>query len=118
MQIIQSIKDRGGVIMAIFIAIALISFILMDSKSDSGRPTSYTIGKVNGTAVEMNDFNKRVKTEENKQAQQRNGQQPTGADVLRIRDQVWNQIVAENVFYATADKLGINLPQKNYHLYY
>jgi peptidyl-prolyl cis-trans isomerase D len=112
MQIIQSIKDRGGVIMAIFIAIALISFILMDSKSDSGRPTSYTIGKVNGTAVEMNDFNKRVKTEENKQAQQRNGQQPTGADVLRIRDQVWNQIVAENVFYATADKLGINLTSK------
>ncbi len=112
MQIIQSIKDRGGVIMAIFIAIALISFILMDSKSDSGRPTSYTIGKVNGNTIEMNDFNKRVKIEENKQAQQRGGQQPTGVDVLRIRDQVWNQIVAENVFYATADKLGINLTSK------
>ncbi len=112
MQIIQSIKDRGGVIMAIFIAIALISFILMDSKSGNNKPTSYTIGKVNGNTIEMNDFNKRVKTEENKQAQQRNGQQPTGADVLRIRDQVWNQIVAENVFYATADKLGINLTSK------
>jgi peptidyl-prolyl cis-trans isomerase D len=112
MQIIQSIKDRGGVIMAIFIAIALISFILMDSKSGDNRPTSNTIGKVNGTTIEMNDFNKRVKIEENKQAQQRGGQQPTGADLLRIRDQVWNQIVAENVFYATADKLGINLTSK------
>jgi peptidyl-prolyl cis-trans isomerase D len=112
MQIIQSIKDRGGVIMAIVIAIALISFILMDSKSSESRPTSNTIGKVNGTAIEMNDFNKRVKIEENKQAQQRGGQQPTGVDVLRIRDQVWNQIVAENVFYATADKLGISLTSK------
>ncbi len=112
MQIIQSIKDRGGVIMAIVIAIALISFILMDSKSSENRPTSNTIGKVNGTAVEMNDFNKRVKIEENKQAQQRGGQQPTGADVLRIREQVWNQIIAENVFYATADKLGISLTSK------
>jgi peptidyl-prolyl cis-trans isomerase D len=112
MQIIQSIKDRGGVIMAIVIAIALISFILMDSKSNSNRPTTNTIGKINGTAVEMNDFNKRVKIEENKQAQQRGGQQPTGADVLRIREQVWNQIVAENVFYATADKLGISLTSK------
>jgi peptidyl-prolyl cis-trans isomerase D len=112
MQIIQSIKDRGGVIMAIVIAIALISFILMDSKSSENRPTTNTIGKVNGTAVEMNDFNKRVKIEENKQAQQRGGQQPTGAEVLRIRDQVWNQIVAENVFYGTADKLGISLTSK------
>jgi peptidyl-prolyl cis-trans isomerase D len=112
MQIIQSIKDRGGIIMAIFIAIALISFILMDSKSDTSRPTSYTIGKVNGTTIELNDFNKRVKFEENKQAQQRGGQQPTGADALRVREQVWSQIIAENVFYETANKLGINLTSK------
>lgn len=112
MQIIQTIKDKGGVIMAIFIAIALISFILMDSKSNGNRPTSSNIGKVNGTSIDLNDFNKRVKVEENNQAQQRGGQQPTGAEVLRIRDQVWNQIVAENVFYATTDKLGINLTSK------
>ncbi|NOU39532.1 MAG: hypothetical protein HOO89_12530 [Ferruginibacter sp.] len=112
MQIIQTIKDKGGVIMAIFIAIALISFILMDSKSNGNKPTSSNIGKVNGTSIDLNDFNKRVKVEENNQAQQRGGQQPTGAEVLRIRDQVWNQIVAENVFYATTDKLGINLTSK------
>ncbi len=111
MQIIQSIKDKGGVIMAIFIAIALISFILMDSNSSSNRPTSNTIGKINGNAVELNQFNKKVKFEENKQAQQR-GQQPSSAELLRIRDNVWNQVVAENVFYATTDKLGINLTPK------
>jgi peptidyl-prolyl cis-trans isomerase D len=111
MQIIQSIKDRGGVIMAIFIAIALISFILMDSKSGENRPTSSDIGKINGTTIDLNDFNKRVKGEENKQAQQ-SGQQPTGAAAMRIRSQVWDQIVAENVFYAEADKLGIELTSK------
>lgn len=112
MQIIQSIKDKGGVIMAIFIAIALISFILMDSNTRGNRPTSNTIGKINGSSIELNDFNKKVKTEENKQAQQRGGQQPSGAEVLRIRDQVWNQMVSESVFYATTDKLGINLTSK------
>ncbi len=112
MQIIQSIKDKGGVIMAIFIAIALISFILMDSNTNGNRPTSNTIGKINGSSIELNDFNKKVKTEENKQAQQRGGQQPSGAEVLRIRDQVWNQMVSESVFYATTDKLGINLTSK------
>ena len=111
MQIIQGIKDKGGVIMAIIIAIALISFILMDSKTSDSRPTTNTIGKVNGTAIESRDFEKRIKIEENKQAQQ-SGQQPTGADAMRIREQVWNQIVAENVFYKEADKLGIALTSK------
>jgi peptidyl-prolyl cis-trans isomerase D len=111
MQIIQSIKDRGGVIMAIVIAIALISFILMDSKTSDSRPTTNTIGKVNGNAIESRDFEKRIKIEENKQAQQ-SGQQPTGAEAMRIREQVWNQIVAENVFYKEADKLGITLTSK------
>jgi peptidyl-prolyl cis-trans isomerase D len=111
MQIIQSIKDRGGVIMAIVIAIALISFILMDSKTSDSRPTTNTIGKVNGNAIESRDFEKRIKIEENKQAQQ-SGQQPTGAEAMRIREQVWSQIVAENVFYKEADKLGITLTSK------
>ncbi len=111
MQIIQGIKDKGGVIMAIVIAIALISFILMDSKTSDSRPTTNTIGKVNGNAIESRDFEKRIKIEENKQAQQ-SGQQPTGADAMRIREQVWNQIVAENVFYKEADKLGIALTSK------
>jgi peptidyl-prolyl cis-trans isomerase D len=112
MQIIQSIKDRGGVIMAILIAIALISFILMDSKSGENRPTTNTIGKVNGTSIDSREFEKRIKTEETKQAQQRGGQMPTGAEALRIREQVWSQIIAEDVFFAEADKLGINLTSK------
>ena len=112
MQIIQSIKDRGGVIMAILIAIALISFILMDSNSGSkGSITKPSVGKVNGNTIEGRYFDKRVKTEENKQAQQ-SGQAPTGAALLRVRESMWNQIVAENIFYAEADKLGITLTPK------
>ncbi len=113
MQIIQSIKDRGGVIMVIFIAIALISFILMDSKSGSnkGSITSSNIGKVNGVSIDKAEFERRVKAEEGKQAQ-RTGQQPTGLELLRLRDQVWSQIVAENVFYKEAEKLGITLSPK------
>jgi peptidyl-prolyl cis-trans isomerase D len=107
MQIIQSIKDRGGVIMAIVIAIALISFILMDSKSGDNRPTSSEIGKINGNTIELSEFNNRVKFEEAKKSQ--NGQPLSGNDALQVREQVWNQVVAENVFYKEAEKLGIVL---------
>ncbi len=115
MQIIQSIKDRGGVVMAIFIAIALISFILMDSKSDSNRGSltgNNPVGSINGSSIDIQEFDKRFKQEEAKQSQQRGGQPLSGADAMGVRDQVWNQIVAENVFYAEADKLGINLTSK------
>jgi peptidyl-prolyl cis-trans isomerase D len=113
MQIIQSIKDRGGVIMAILIAIALISFILMDSNSGSGKGslTAPVVGKVNGKSVNKTEFESRIKGEEDKQAQQ-SGQAPTGAAVMRIREQVWGQMVAENVFYEEAEKLGISLTSK------
>ncbi len=115
MQIIQSIREKGAAIIIIVIAISLIGFILMDSKPGSNTSlfggNTTNVGKVNGRAIELNEFNKRVSQEESNQAAQ-SGQQPTGAAVLRIRDQVWNQIVAEDVFYKEADKLGINLTSK------
>lgn len=101
--------------MAIFIAIALISFILMDSKSDSNRGSltgNNPVGSINGSSIDIQEFDKRFKQEEAKQSQQRGGQPLSGADAMGVRDQVWNQIVAENVFYAEADKLGINLTSK------
>ena len=115
MQIIQNIREKGAAIIIIVIAISLIGFILMDSKPGSNTSlfggNSTNVGKINGRAIELNDFNRRVTQEENNQAAQ-TGQQPSGAAVLRIREQVWNQIVAEEVFYKEADKLGINLSSK------
>lgn len=116
MQIIQSIRDKGAAIIIIVIAISLIGFILMDSKPGGGNTSLFSgnttdVGKVNGRSIELNEFNKRVTQEENNQAAQ-SGQQPTGAALLRIRDQIWNQIVAEDIFYKEAEKLGISLGSK------
>ena len=116
MQIIQSIREKGAAIIIIVIAISLIGFILMDAKPGGGNGSLFSgnstnVGKINGKDIELNEFNRRVAIEENNKAAQ-TGQQPTGAAVLRIREQVWNQIVAEEVFYKEAEKLGINLTPK------
>ena len=115
MQIIQSIREKGAAIIIIVIAISLIGFILMDSKPGSNTSlfggNTTKVGKVNGRSIELSEFNKRVTQEENNQASQ-TGQQPTGAALLRIRDQIWNQIVAEDIFYKEAEKIGINLSSK------
>ncbi|MBK8609482.1 MAG: SurA N-terminal domain-containing protein [Chitinophagaceae bacterium] len=94
------------------ISLALIAFILMDSKQDGKGPTANdAIGKINGSAVELTEFNKKVRLLE-AQEEQQSGQKPTNIRSSQIREQVWNQIVAEKVFYAEAAKLGIDFTSK------
>ncbi|RYD78148.1 MAG: hypothetical protein EOP53_11705 [Sphingobacteriales bacterium] len=111
MQIIQNIRDRGAAITVTVIVLCLIGFILMDSQQGNSRlfgSNTQSIGKVNGETVELGEFNKRMNMAE-LQEEQRTGQRPSGVRINQIREQVWNQIVAEKIFYAEAEKLGINL---------
>ena len=112
MQIIQNIRDKGAVITIIAISLSLIAFILMDAKKDGNGPTANdSIGKVNGKAIDQAEFSKKVTSME-LQEEQQSGQKPSNSRTSQIREQVWNQIVAERVFYAEADKLGINFTAK------
>jgi peptidyl-prolyl cis-trans isomerase D len=112
MQIIQSIRDKGAPITIVAISLALIAFILMDARQDGNGPSpSDSIGKVNGTAIDQAEFSKKVRLLETQEEQQ-SGQKPTNSRSAQIREQVWNQIVAERVFYAEAAKLGIEFTSK------
>lgn len=112
MQIIQSIREKGGPIIIATIALALIAFILMDAKRDKGgRSASESIGKVNGERIDQNEFNKRLQIVESQEEQQ-SGQKATNTRLAQMREQVWNQIVAEKVFYSEAAKLGIEFTSK------
>jgi peptidyl-prolyl cis-trans isomerase D len=114
MQIIQTIRDKGAAIVIAVIALSLIGFILMDAKSGSNNflsSLSSNVGKVNGEGIERKDFEKKYNYayEMAKQQSQQTGRNPEAA---QVRDQVWNQIVAEKVFYKEAKKLGINFTSK------
>lgn len=112
MQIIQTIREKGAPITITVIAVSLIGFILMDARQDkAGVSASESIGKVNGSSIGQTEFNKKLQILEN-QEQQQTGQQPSNTRLAQIREQVWNQIVAEKVFYAEADKLGISFTSK------
>jgi peptidyl-prolyl cis-trans isomerase D len=113
MQIIQGIREKGAAIVIVVIALSLIGFILMDAKQGGNNYNagSGSIGKVNGRAIEQTEFSKKVNNLE-LQDEQQSGQKPNTARSAQIREQVWNQIVAERVFYAEADKLGIEFTSK------
>lgn len=114
MQIIQSIRERGAAITVIVIVLCLIGFILMDSRGNGGNSlfgsTSQTVGKVNGDAISYADFNKRVTQMEEQEAA--SGQKPSASRVNQIREQLWNQVTAEKIFFAEVEKLGITLTPK------
>ena len=67
MSIIQTIREKGAVIVIALIGISLVAFILMDSMSSRrggslfGDNNTTTIGIVNGEKIRLDDFNNKVK---------------------------------------------------------
>jgi peptidyl-prolyl cis-trans isomerase D len=113
MQIIQGIRDKGAAIVIAVISLSLIGFILMDAKQGGNnlKAGSNSIGKVNGSDIDQAEFSKKILLAESQEEQQ-SGQKPSTTRIAQIRDQVWNQVVAEKVFYAEAAKLGIDFTSK------
>ncbi|HMJ45887.1 MAG TPA: peptidylprolyl isomerase, partial [Ferruginibacter sp.] len=62
-------------------------------------------------SIELGEFNKRTKMLED-QEEQRSGQRPGGVRTYQLRDQLWNQMVAEKIFFDEAKKLGIDFTSK------
>ena len=113
MSVIQQIRDKYAAVVIAVIALSLIGFILMDANQGQGIFSSFStdVGKVNGEKIEMKEFNNRVRMAEMME-QQRTGQAVTGIRTYQLRDEMWNQAVAERIFGAEAEKLGIQFTSK------
>jgi len=110
MSIIQTIREKGAVIVIAIIALSLIGFILMDSRSGTGKlfggGNTTTIGSVNGDKIELSDFNDKVK--EMEQQYQNSGSAPTD----QIKQSTWDQMVAEKIVTEQFNDLGIAFTPK------
>ncbi len=110
MSIIQNIREKGAVIVIAIIALSLIGFILMDSRSGTGKlfggGNTTTLGSVNGDKIEYEEFNTKVKEMEQ--------QYPNGGGDQRnqIMQSVWDQMVAERIVTEQFNDLGITFTPK------
>ncbi len=110
MSIIQNIREKGAVIVIAIIALSLIGFILMDSRSGTGKlfggGNTTTLGSVNGDKIEYDEFNTKVKEMEqqysNSGSEQRN----------QIMQSVWDQMVAEKIVTEQFNDLGLTFTPK------
>lgn len=105
MSIIQTIREKGAVIIIAVIAISLIGFILMDSSSSTGKlfggGNTTVIGVVNGENIDYAEFNEKVKEVEQQYPNSGNGQRN------QIMESVWDQLVAERIVDKQFHNLGI-----------
>ena len=103
MQIIQNIRDKGSAIVIGVIALSLIGFIMMDSRTANNRSGSnISIGKINGENIDSKVF-----ADKFKQLEDQRGGRVTGTDVYQLRQSAWDQVVTENVLSSEFEKLGL-----------
>lgn len=114
MSIIQTIRDKAAWIIIGAIALALIAFIVQDAFSGrsgglfSGQPT--TVGKINGTKVEISEFENRLADAENNY--RANGQAVDENFRQQLRESLWNDYVEKAVLDKELDKLGFIISNK------
>lgn len=112
MATLQKIRNRGGLMVAIVIGLALGAFILGDmlnSGSKLMRPSQMEIAEIDGESVQYPDFQKKV--EELSEIYKMNTQQ-TQIDEntwVQIREQVWQGYLQENIIGKATENLGITV---------
>jgi peptidyl-prolyl cis-trans isomerase D len=112
MATLQNIRNRGGVLIAVIIGLALGAFILGDmlnSGSKLMRPSQLKIAEIDGETVQYPDFQKKV--EELSEVYKMNTQQSQIDENTweQIREQVWQGYLQENIIGKATEKLGISV---------
>lgn len=110
MATLQNIRNRGGVMIAIVIGLALGAFILGDmlnSGSKLMRPSQMKIAEIDGQSIQYPEFQKKV--EELSEVYKMNTQQTQIDESTweQIREQVWQGYLQENILGKATEKLGV-----------
>ena len=115
MSFIQDIREKYARWAVVAIALSLLGFILMDAFAGrgsifSGGPST-TVGKVNGSKIDLKDFNKKVLQQETYQQQQRQATLSEG-DRRGIMESAWNDMVNKILLENELSKLGMRVGKK------
>lgn len=117
MSVIQKIQEKYAKLMAIIIAVALMIFVVMLAFENGGSlfrgGNSTTVGKVNGTTIDYNDFMRKVSIREKSMERQyaQMGYPTTGIQQQAIEN-TWNSEVDEIIQQDELNKLGIKVGKK------
>lgn len=112
MATLQNIRNRGSLMIAIVIGLALGAFILGDmlnSGSNLMKPSQMEIAEIDGESVQYPEFQKKV--EELSEIYKMNSQQTQIDENTweQIREQVWQGYLQKNILGKATENLGITV---------
>ena len=113
MSVIQKIQDKYAKLMAVIIAVALLTFVVMLAFENGGSLFSgnvTNIGSINGEKIDAIAFSKKIDQQEASMEQQG---YPSGAATRQMAiDNAWNQELGRIVMTSELDKLGMQIGKK------
>ena len=116
MSIIQTIRDKAAVLVFGIIGISLIGFLVQDAFVGGGShlftAPSSTVGKVNGVAIERENFDERTRAMEAQYQSQ--GYRVDESMRQEIQNQIWNGLVSKELMTSEAQKLGLDFTSKEF----
>lgn len=108
MATLERIRQRSGLLL-IVIGLAMLAFILTDllgSGNSMLRNNANVVGEVDGTEIDIRDFN--IKMDERLALiQQQNPQQAAGISRIMLADQIWREYQEEILLGANYEELGL-----------
>lgn len=112
MATLEKIRNRAGVLVAVVIGLALLAFILGDLFSSGGslfNQSQRELAEINGTSIAYDTYQAQIEENEALQKLLSNQMQIDEQTSLRIREQVWQDLVRTNVMTPEYKKLGIQI---------
>ena len=113
MSVIQKIQEKYAKLMAVIIAIALLTFVVMLAFENGGslfRGSATTVGTINGEKIDAIAFSKKIDQQE---AQMEAQGYPSGAATRQQAiEGAWNQELGRIVMSTELDKLGMQIGKK------
>ncbi|MBE9509868.1 MAG: peptidylprolyl isomerase [Bacteroidetes bacterium] len=112
MSTLQTLRERGGVLVAIIIGLALLAFILGDfkiGKGAGGRSKKYfEIAEIAGKSITYQDFEKKINKLTEIYKLSGNGVIDESTSE-KIREQSWQQLIRENILDNEYKELGLGV---------
>ena len=111
MSTLESLRKRSGLLVGI-VGLAILAFILTDFFGGQGSMfgnSETTVGEIAGNSIDINVFKNKVDEAENTQLRNSQKTSLTQEEKDGIVQQVWNQMINEQVMVKEYEKLGISI---------
>lgn len=112
MATLQTIRNRGGLLVSIVIGLALVAFIVGDALNSGSQifnSDRNQVGEIDGDGVSIIDFQNRVAKNEEMIKAMNNTTALNEEQQSMLRNNTWQQMIMEKLMQKEYDELGLNV---------